>query len=56
MARRKKSKAKKRKKVIKLQPVIIVSEPQKSSSYWQVLFGALIAPIFNWIKETIQGY
>ncbi|MCL6241072.1 hypothetical protein [Acinetobacter amyesii] len=52
MARRKKSKAKKRNKSIKQQPIIIINEAPKSSPFWTVL----LVPIFSWIKEIIQKF
>ncbi len=52
MARRKKSKAKKRHKIVKQQPIIIINEAPKSSPFWTVL----LVPIFTWIKEIIQKF
>lgn len=52
MARRKKSKAKKRNKIIKLQPIIVINEAPKSSPLWTIL----LVPIFAWVKEIIQKY
>lgn len=56
MARRKKSKAKKRTKIAKPQPIIIINEQPKSSRYWQQVLVVLIVPLFNWMKEIIQTY
>lgn len=56
MARRKKSKAKKRTKVVKSQPIIIINEQPESLRYWQQVLVILIFPLFNWIKEIIQTY
>lgn len=56
MARRKKSKAKKRTKVVKSQPIIIINEQPESLRYWQQMLVILIVPLFNWIKEIIQTY
>lgn len=56
MARRKKSKAKKRTKITKPQPIIIINEQPKSSRYWQQVLVVLIVPLFNWMKEIIQPY
>lgn len=56
MARRKKSKLKKRTKITKPQPIIIINEQPKSSQYWQQVLVVLIVPLFNWIKEIIQTY
>ena len=54
MARRKKSKAKKRTKVVKSQPIIIINEQPESLRYWQQVLVILIIPLFNWIKEIIK--
>ncbi len=51
MARRKKSKAKKRTKITKPQPIIIINEQSKNLRYWQQMLMVLIVPLFNWIKE-----
>lgn len=56
MARRKKSKAKKRTKVVKSQPIIIINEQPESLRYWRQVLVILIVPLFNWIKEIIQTY
>ena len=56
MARRKKSKPKKRTKITKPQSIIIINEQPKSSRYWQQVLVVLIVPLFNWIKEIIQTY
>lgn len=56
MARRKKSKAKKRTNIAKPQPIIIIKEQPKSSRYWQQVLMVLIVSLFNWMKEIIQTY
>lgn len=56
MARRKKSKAKKRTKIANSQPIIIINEQPKSLRYWQQVLVVLIVPLFNWVKEFIQKY
>ncbi|MCU4397872.1 hypothetical protein [Acinetobacter junii] len=56
MARRKKSKAKKRTKITKPQPIIIINEQPKNLRYWQQMLMVLIVPLFNWIKELIQTH
>ncbi len=44
MARRKKSKAKKRTKIAKPQSIIIINEQPKSPRYWQQMLVVLIVP------------
>lgn len=56
MARRKKSKAKKRTSIAKPQSIIIINEQPKSPRYWQQVLMVLIVPLFNWMKEIIQTY
>lgn len=56
MAIRKKSKAKKRTKITKPQPIIIINEQPKNLRYWQQMLMVLIVPLFNWIKELIQTH
>lgn len=56
MARHKKSKAKKRTKITKPQPIIIINEQPKNLRYWQQMLMVLIVPLFNWIKELIQTH
>lgn len=56
MARRKKSKAKKRTKIVKPQLIIIINEQPKNARYWQQVLVVLIVPLFNWMKEIIQTY